>query len=221
MMRNGLFSIRVVLTVVLFALVQSPFPVPKAAADSTLILLYKDPGFEGDWAGSTASQEGEGQFPDSFVRYKLLRSEPDYIIWDEARQSCISDGGHLAVLASSAEHDAVSELAAQVCPGTCGAWIGLSEQTDGQFLWVTGEALGDFQPWALGEPDSHQAGCVGLTFANNPAPDYYWTESTCVRSCFNYLCEYNDSELSEGAVCPEGYVWSINADENSVLCQRQ
>ena len=77
--------------------------------------------------------------------YRLI---PSYKTWAEAKLDCEARGGHLVTITSSAENTLVTGLTHM---GS--VWIGLTDEiTEGEFQWVTGEAV-DYTNWAPGEPN--------------------------------------------------------------------
>ena len=73
--------------------------------------------------------------------------------WEEAKEFCESMGGHLVVITSKEENDALWAFANTV--GNNSAFIGLSDsKNEGTWEWVTGEAL-TYTKWAEGQPDGY------------------------------------------------------------------
>ena len=86
-------------------------------------------------------------------QYAICRSER---AWSDAREECWRIGYDLVVLASPGEYDWVAESALRL--DVWGFWIGLTDiDREDDFRWVDGTPLA-FAPWALGEPNDHDAG---------------------------------------------------------------
>lgn len=99
---------------------------------------------------------------------------PEGLTWEDAKQRAEADGGHLVTIGSAEENAAVHALIAEnpdiwlnidvtsVVDGeetgiqvTSGPWIGLyqpegSEEPDGGWMWVTGEAA-EYTNWSSGD----------------------------------------------------------------------
>lgn len=99
----------------------------------------------------TSDSDGDG-LSDGFevrgCRYMLVESA---LIWADARIAAEVAGGHLAVISTQAEQDAMI-----ACVGVDpfrfnDVWIGAFPSEDGSWTWVTGEAL-TFDLWAAGQP---------------------------------------------------------------------
>lgn len=69
--------------------------------------------------------------------------------WTQAREVCISNGGHLVSVSSQEENDYIMNF----YPGTA-IHIGLTDEIiEGDFRWVTNEPL-DYTNWSPGEPNN-------------------------------------------------------------------
>ena len=71
--------------------------------------------------------------------------------WEQARDLCEQKGGHLATVRTQEQLDEIIELAKQ--NGASFVWLGASRSTNGQWYYVTGDAL-DFSVWDNGEPSA-------------------------------------------------------------------
>ena len=98
-------------------------------------------------------------------RYRAI-PVPGGITWDEADRAARSLGGHLAVITSAAENDAVYSLLRNddrywfqdSYRNGIGPWLGGlqppgSAEPRGGWRWVTGEAF-DYANWAVNQPDN-------------------------------------------------------------------
>ena len=79
------------------------------------------------------------------------------ICWTEANTDATNRGGELATITSAAEQQFVESLLTIVDPPTGTVWIGLTEQTEGIYVWVSGEPFG-FANWFPGEPNNAAGG---------------------------------------------------------------
>ena len=76
-----------------------------------------------------------------------LSTYPAY--WNEARQSCENQGGHLVTISSAEENEFVWQAS-----GNVDLWIGFTdEEAEGVWTWVTGEDA-DYTNWHSGEPNN-------------------------------------------------------------------
>ncbi len=82
--------------------------------------------------------------------YEIIRNEA--LGWDAAQTSAASSGGYLATITTGEEQDFVQALMLDAATPTGGFWIGLIEQAEGDWHWVTGEPL-VFANWAADQPD--------------------------------------------------------------------
>ncbi|XP_035672782.1 uncharacterized protein LOC118413477 isoform X2 [Branchiostoma floridae] len=101
--------------------------------------------------------------------------------WDDAKQTCASDGGMLAIPKDSATNTFLANLA----EGVNGRWFGMS-RANGQWVFEDGQTLtsSDFSNWYPGEPGP--GNCVG----------YWLTESRWdAKGCSNvkgFICQTNE-----------------------------
>ncbi|XP_078585297.1 uncharacterized protein LOC144867284 isoform X2 [Branchiostoma floridae x Branchiostoma japonicum] len=101
--------------------------------------------------------------------------------WDDAKQTCASDGGMLAIPKDSATNTFLANLA----EGVNGRWFGMS-RANGQWVFEDGQTLtsSDFSNWHPGEPGP--GNCVG----------YWLTESSWdAKGCSNvngFICQTNE-----------------------------
>ena len=119
------------------------------------------------------AEEAVDAAPMGAERYRAV-VVPEGITWEEARARAEADGGHLVTIGSAEENAIVHALIADnpdiwlnldltsVTDGeegsiqvTSGPWIGLyqpegSEEPDGGWTWVTGEAA-EYTNWSVGD----------------------------------------------------------------------
>ena len=74
--------------------------------------------------------------------------------WNQASDSAVIKGGHLATITSAAEQQFVENLLINQGSPTGAYWIGLTETaTEGEYVWGTGEPL-VYTYWLSGEPNN-------------------------------------------------------------------
>ncbi|XP_067002107.2 uncharacterized protein [Anabrus simplex] len=104
------------------------------------------------------SAPGYGLVP-GVGRYKF-HAKPE--TWETARKICFSEGGHLAVVRSKAQEEALKEmfthhLNIENASWDGAAWLGLTDQhSEGDFITVLGESLPHigYNNWEPGKPDN-------------------------------------------------------------------
>jgi len=83
---------------------------------------------------------------------------PDLLEWSAAQAHCETVGMNLGTVASEDDLAALAQVMtdnAFPTTGDAGAWIGLNDlETEGTFAWSSGETLGDYQPWGMGQPNN-------------------------------------------------------------------
>ena len=174
-------------------------------SSSINILLYKDAGYEGDWAGVQ-----------QFVRYEYF---PSNVLWDDAKADCENRGGHLVTLRSSSEENFVNQLSENQR-----IWIGLHDKnTEGHFEWVTGEPV-VYTNWDVDEPnDCHNEwspngeDCV---LDNWKSDSTRWNDAGCDTWYGYYVCEYPPPEgyqVDEEGICPEGFHGVIEGQQGKCV----
>ena len=72
--------------------------------------------------------------------------------WQEAKEFCERQGGHLVTITSAAEQQTVQSLLQQYS-SDASCWLGCKLMNDGSWMWVTGEAF-DYTNWRTGEPNN-------------------------------------------------------------------
>lgn len=79
-----------------------------------------------------------------------------YMSWEEARDFCEAQGGHLVTITSEDEQNAIYNYIKQFNTDT-DIWIGISDaESEGDWShWVTGEEV-TYTNWGSGEPDNDQ-----------------------------------------------------------------
>ncbi len=106
----------------------------------------------------------------------------EQVTWHQAVASCALLGGHLVTISDAAENAFVNDL------NGGDWWLGLSDvDTEGQFVWVTGEPL-TFTNWDPGQPDNN-SGLQDCVRQNRGV----WDDDECNAETgrrFFYYCEY-------------------------------
>ncbi len=106
-----------------------------------------DPGEVEDPVGSEPPEESEPPQP----RFSIFM---DDVTWEEAKASCETMGGHLAVVDSQERLDEIIAMAEE--KGAQFVWLGSYRGSDGIWYNVTGEPM-DFSKWDAGEPSAIDA----------------------------------------------------------------
>ncbi|MBW2037054.1 MAG: C-type lectin domain-containing protein [Deltaproteobacteria bacterium] len=180
------------------------------AAQKFQVLIYKDSGYQGDWAPVRCEC---GQYNADLNRCELLKYEAfapvGGINWYNAKLACSNLGGHLVTISSEEENQRVTEL--QVAVGGNGIWIGLTDAArEGSWVWITGEPV-TYTNWWKGQPDD----CWGIEDCAHIEPVgeifciWRWNDLNCGATArlsgypFGYVCEYD----VPGDPCPEGYTY--------------
>lgn len=84
--------------------------------------------------------------------YKFYNSS---LTWAAAKKNCEDQGGHLAVITSAEENDAISQFLAKHGSKNC-YWIGVySDGIEQDWKSVTGEAV-EYTNWSSGEPNNQE-----------------------------------------------------------------
>ena len=112
--------------------------------------------------------------------------------WEEAEIYCESLGGHLAVLTSTKENEAVYEYM-QEC-GYQSAYIGLSDAAEeGNWKWVTGE-ISNYMNWNVEEPNGGDAENYAMFFYTYL--DGSWNDGTFTENKYDggraFICEWEE-----------------------------
>ena len=116
------------------------------------------------------------------------------LTWSQAKDSCASQNGHLATIASQAENEWVwSNLVAD----SDIVWLGGSDAvTEGQWKWVTGETW-SYSAWHAGEPNS-SGNEDGLCMWTNGYGNSDWND--CYDAPYPYVCEWEGANRMRAVV---------------------
>lgn len=139
--------------------------------------------------------------------YALLNTS---LSWDDARDFCVSSGGHLVIINNEEEQAFLTNLM-QTYGNKNLYWIGLSGE-DEQCSWVDGTPL-SYENWSAGEPNSTTETAVHMyckeqgEFScgqwNDTYNDYFvgisffWSTDNC-----GFICEWEDA-----ADAPQSGFW--------------
>ncbi|NNE14965.1 MAG: HYR domain-containing protein [Saprospiraceae bacterium] len=121
--------------------------------------------------------------------------------WNTAQQTCINNGGHLAVINSAEENNFLANILTLQS-----AWIGCSDaQNEGTFEWVNGDAL-NYTNWYPGQPNDYNYNQDYVELLNNGQwNDQYNTYALEyimeIPGCLNVV---QTSGPSPGSVLPPG-----------------
>lgn len=121
--------------------------------------------------------------------------------WDDAKQYCESQGGHLVTITSADEQQFVSSLASHSSKKNI--WLGATKNSDGKYSWVTGEPA-QFSNWGDGEPSNYNnsENCVMMyTYSNSVVHLGEWndvastggTVSGFMLDDIGFICEWDFS----------------------------
>ena len=111
----------------------------------------------GSIAGGVVLTHKNHQIPDDAFRfnghsYYILEEQCD--TWEEAQRYCESVGGHLAVITSQEENEALYGYTAECQIESAYFGLYLDEET-GEWKWVNGEEL-NYLNWNKGEPNNQE-----------------------------------------------------------------
>jgi len=147
----------------------------------------------------TAMPEPTEEEPSEPVVYK------EDISWTAAESKCEAMGGHLAVIRSQEDLDAVIQMAIE--NDLRFVWVGCQRLADGTMRWVDGSTDINFYVWGDGEPSLIGSGGEAEDYiilyntqkdlsgqwvyndvGNNPAADY----AAAYSGKIGYICEYDN-----------------------------
>ena len=81
-----------------------------------------------------------------------------YLSWQQAKEYCESQGGHLVTITTKEEQDYLESLLRTSGINNKNYWIGITDQAEeGNWSqWITGEAV-TYENWGTNEPDNYDA----------------------------------------------------------------
>lgn len=103
--------------------------------------------------------------------------------WTDARNQCVSIGGHLATATSSGEDNFLSAWASSM---GWDVWFGLYRDSLCIWRWVSGEPV-VYTNWGSGQPDGSCPDQECVQYFNGAS--YRWDNNWCSR-CRGYFCEW-------------------------------
>ncbi|SEL85387.1 Peptidase_C39 like family protein [Butyrivibrio sp. ob235] len=155
--------------------------------------------------------------------------------WDEAKEACEKEGGHLLTINSKEEQDFVQSLIEQ--KGTRNSyWLGgkRSENNSDRWEWITGESF-SYTNWGARQPDNHYGEDYLMIYKNrNPnssvdapftwndlcAEGTFGSESFFGLDNFGYICEWESDLPEEGnssSFPQECFVFQGNGNTHCVM----
>jgi hypothetical protein len=118
---------------------------------------------------------------DSSTCYALFLGERS---WLDASLACEERGAHLVAINNAAENGRVTSLA----PAGDRTWIGASDlESEGLFVWVTGESFG-FTDWIAGQPDDEMGDEDCVEIRRDDGSPEGWNDLSC-ELLRPYICE--------------------------------
>lgn len=136
-------------------------------------------------------------------KYELFNSRTT---WKHAKEICESRGGHLAVINSSGENQALANLSSSLSNYV---WIGgTDEDAEGNWRWINGDSF-SYTNWYEGEPSNsdgveHYMGILGSSGKWNDAAN----DNPYISG---FICEYEPENNILGDVDGDGKVSVLDA----------
>ena len=128
--------------------------------------------------------------------YKVYRLD-EIDTWQKAKQYCVDQGGHLAVITSQELNDILYELC--YTQGFETAFFGFSDaDSEGKWLWVT-QAQPAYRNWAASEPN---AGSSGEDFAmfSTSEKNGKWNDSMFGYETTAFICQWGDAGIEDSEI---------------------
>lgn len=133
-------------------------------------------------------------------RYELYNVR---IPWYEAKAKCEELGGHLVVITSELENEAVGELVSQ--GGRHSYWMGMSDNdTEGMWVSVTGEVL-TYENWMEGEPNNQNDEDYAV-IRNVDGKTWNDAGDTYHNVLAGFICEYETEDNTDDGHIHDYYV---------------
>ena len=192
------------------------------------VLLYKEPGFSGDWDNGTGKPPscayGEydedsgkcvcqsscpyGEYDEDSGKCKMNRYSVKSLgesYW-AAKDRCNNYGAHLPTVMSEEENQAIKAIASSENDEV---WIDLRYDTDNGWRWTTGEEV-VYTNWDEGYPNGKEtSGYYDATYAMIMKDDGKWCNDIWENNSWpaGYPCALCEWDWEPGAtgLCPEGY----------------
>lgn len=109
--------------------------------------------------------------------------------WEEAKEFCEKIGGHLAVITSEEEMQAVVDAVAEIGTNKPYIWLGSCRNENGDFVWITGEPM-VYTNWAAGEPNSPNSEPCMMMYHNGTWNDCHETGNYSNSADMAFVCEW-------------------------------
>ena len=138
--------------------------------------------------------------------------------WEEAKNFCEEQGGHLATITSRAEEKAIRSLLKSGSKKNY--WIGGHKVgKSGQFSWITGEKF-SFTNWISGAPDSSNMGKKNALLIYRSSGN--WKDENgdkpagkaASAQSFGFICEWEGDMPAEGGIAAAGTAKDKRADDD-------
>lgn len=131
---------------------------------------------------------------DGWVRYRnfsFLIIDIPTLNWTDARRTCHTLGGDLAIIRSAAENNFIFNLVKKQKTITAwGAWLGFVRKTDNKFYWIDDTPLAKgYTAWGSNEPNNLLEKCGNMFGAGGRAGK--WND---------ILCDVNPANLKHAPV---------------------
>ena len=112
--------------------------------------------------------------------------------WADAKAYCERLGGHLAVITSEEEQNAVKNAIQISSSEKSYFWLGGKRNDDGVFEWVTGEPMA-YTNWSAGEPNNtdNNEPCI-MSYKGGAWNDTNELSNTGVISDMGFICEWEN-----------------------------
>ncbi|WP_407384311.1 RICIN domain-containing protein [Ruminococcus sp.] len=130
------------------------------------------------------------------------------ITWTQAKEICEHRGGHLAVINSSEENEALANLASSLSNYV---WIGgTDEDSEGSWHWINGDDF-SYTNWYSGEPNNYAEGGGSENYMGLLGRTGLWNDAANDNPYISgFICEYDPDELL-GDVDVDGEVSIVDA----------
>ena len=138
-------------------------------------------------------------------QYELFDAK---MTWKHAKEICESRGGHLAVINSSEENEALANIASSLSNYV---WIGgTDEDSEGNWHWINGDDF-SYTNWYSGEPNNYAEGGGSENYMGLLGRTGQWNDAANDNPYISgFICEY-DLEKILGDVDDDDEVTIIDA----------
>ncbi|XP_007538625.2 layilin isoform X2 [Erinaceus europaeus] len=137
--------------------------------------------------------------------------------FEEARETCRRDGGHLVSIESEAEQRMIENLIGNLLASDGDFWIGLRRHEEKRnnstacqdlYAWTDGSTAA-FRNWYVDEPSCGSEVCVVMYHQPSATPGiggpymFQWNDDRCNMKN-NFICKYSDEKPTPTSTRPEG-----------------